>query len=214
MIAVCTAQTDGAACCRRTSRHLSGTVCSSPPKAGSRRWLRQGEILALRWQDIDFAGSSFTVRASLQRYGSEFHLAETKTAKSRRTLAMHVAVAEALRAHRVHQAEERLRVGPAWEDEPLGLVFTDEIGRPISDHALRRQYCAHLKAAKLPRQHFHDLRHAAATFMLTRGVPLRVAMEVLGHSKSHVTANTYTHVMPELKRDAADRVGDLPFGAQ
>ena len=174
--------------------------------------LRQGEILALRWGDIDFENETLTVRATLQRHNGQYQLADTKTAKSRRTLVMPGGVVRALRAHRARQAEERLRVGPAWEGERWGLVFADQLGQPVSEFSLRRQFYAHLRAAGLPRQRFHDLRHAAATFMLTQGVPLRVAMEVLGHSQIHVTANTYSHVMPELKREAADRVGDLLFG--
>ena len=176
--------------------------------------LRQGEILALRWQDVDFEEGALTVRATLQRLNGEPVLSDTKTAKSRRKLAMPEGVMGALRAHRVRQAEERLRIGPYWEGERWGLVFTDELGRPFSEYTLRRQFAAHIKAAGLPHQRFHDLRHAAATFMLTQGVPLRVAMEVLGHSQIHVTANTYSHVMPELKQDAADRVGDLLFGTR
>jgi integrase len=176
--------------------------------------LRQGEILALRWEDIDLEGATLSVRATLQRIDGQFRLTETKTAKSRRKLVMPKGVIAALRAHRTRQREERLKAGPYWEGESWGLVFTDELGRPFSEFALRRQFYAHVKAAGLPRQRFHDLRHAAATFVLTQGVPLRVAMEVLGHSQIHVTANTYSHVMPELKREAADRVGDLLFGTR
>ena len=66
--------------------------------------------------------------------------------------------------------------------------------------------------AGLPRQRFHDLRHAAATFMLTKGVPLKVVQKVLGHSQIGVTANIYGHVMPELQREAAEKVGELLWG--
>ncbi|MCE7927202.1 MAG: site-specific integrase [Chloroflexi bacterium CFX7] len=175
--------------------------------------LRQGELLGLRWDDVDFERTALSIRHTLQKVGGEFQLAETKTAKSRRTLAMPAPVVAALRSHRSRQAEERLWLGPAWQGEAMGLVFTDEAGDPMSDSRLRKAFARIVKEAGLPKQRFHDLRHAAATYMLTQGVPLRVAMEVLGHSQIHVTANTYSHVMPELKREAAERVGGLLFGS-
>ncbi len=98
--------------------------------------------------------------------------------------------------------------GDAW-----GLVFTTATGAPLNGTELTHRFQAILARAGLPRQRFHDLRHAAATFLLAQGVPLRVAMEVLGHSTITVTANTYSHVMPELSRDATERVGNLLWGS-
>ena len=173
--------------------------------------LRQSEVLGLTWADLDFESHSLSVRRTLQRYAGAYHLDEPKTERSRRTLHMAEPVEVALRAHRVRQLEERLRAGDQWQDA-WKLVFTDEFGAPRSGIQLTRRYQALLGRAGLPRQRFHDLRHAAATFMLTQGVGLRTAMEVLGHSQIHVTANTYSHVMPELKEDAAKRVSALLFG--
>jgi len=115
---------------------------------------------------------------------------------------------DALRAHRVRQLEEKLRAGPAWADR-WNLVFTTESGAPLFGQEVTKKFQTILAKAGLRCQRFHDLRHAAATFMLSQGVPLRVAMEVLGHSQIAVTANTDSHVMPELRRDAAERVGEL-----
>jgi integrase len=115
-----------------------------------------------------------------------------------------------LRAHRSRQIEERLRAGLAWQGEKWGdLVFPNEIGEPLPGTQLTRRFQAVLAAVGLPRQRFHDLRHAAATFMLSEGVSLRTTMELLGHSTIAVTANTYSHVLPELQRDATERVSAL-----
>jgi len=171
---------------------------------------RQGELLALTWADVDLAGHTVSIRRTLQRYDGDWHLDPPKTERSRRTIALPASLVEMLRAHRSRQIEERLRAGPAWQGEKWGdLVFANEIGEPLAGTQLTRRFQAVLAALGLPRQRFHDLRHAAATFMLSEGVSLRTTMELLGHSTIAVTANTYSHVLPELQRDATERVSAL-----
>jgi integrase len=171
--------------------------------------LRQGELLGVTWDDVDLEVGTLAVRRTLQRYGGAYHLDEPKTERSRRTIPLPAGLTGVLRAHRARQLEERLRAGPEWEGDAWRLVFATERGEPLSPCQLTRRFQAALRAAGLPRQRFHDMRHAAASFMLSQGVPLRVAMEVLGHSQIAVTANTYSHVMPEIQRDAMERVGIL-----
>ena len=154
------------------------------------------------WADVDLDAATLTVRATLRRHGGEYQRAEPKTQTSRRTLALPPAAVGG-RAHRTRQLEERLRTGPGWTGNAWDLIFTTEAGDPLSATAVTRAFQKALRAAGLPRQRFHDLRHAAATFMLSQGVPLKAAQTVLGHSQIAVTANTYSHVMPELQRDAA-----------
>jgi integrase len=109
--------------------------------------------------------------------------------------------------------EERLRAGPAWEGSDWGeLVFTDEIGRPLSGFHVTKRFRKLLTAAGLPELRYHDLRHGAATLMAALGVPPRVAMEVLGHAQSSTTMEIYTHVAPELQREATDRVAEAIWG--
>jgi len=171
---------------------------------------RQGEILGLTWADLDPIGQTLSIRRTLQRYDGSWHLDPPKTERSRRTIALPMPLVEMLRAQRSRQLEERLRAGPAWQGEEWGdLVFANEIGEPLSGTQLTRRFQAVLAALGLPRQRFHDLRHAAATFMLSEGVSLRTTMELLGHSTIAVTANTYSHVLPELQRDATERVSAL-----
>lgn len=171
--------------------------------------LRQGELLGLRWDDLDLDAGTLTVSRTLQRYGGEYHLDSPKTARSRRTVGVSAGLVAQLREHRARQLAERLRAGPVWEGDAWNLVFCSELGTPLSGTELTRQFQAKLAALGLPRQRWHDLRHAAATFMLAQGVDLRVVMEALGHSQIHVTANTYAHVRADATRLAAEQVDAL-----
>jgi integrase len=168
--------------------------------------LRQGEALGLRWQDIDFSAGTLTVRKQLQRVDGQFQLVEPKTARSRRTLALpDVAVLE-LEDHRDRQRGERAAALDKWKD--LDLVFTRPDGGPLDGTVVTHQFHRLLERAGLPQRRFHDLRHSCATLLLAQGASPRVVMEVLGHSQIALTMNTYTHVLPELKRDAARRMDE------
>ena len=173
--------------------------------------LRQGELLALRWSDVDLDGMRLSVHATLQHRGGRWALEPTKTAKSRRTIGLPSPAADALAAHRQRQVEERLLLGAAWESPLVDLVFTDPWGRPIDGRNLTQRFQTILRAAGLPRIRFHDLHHAAATLMLASGTDLKVVSEVLGHSAIGIgtTANVYAGVLDELKADAADRLARL-----
>ena len=175
--------------------------------------LRQSEALAARWGDIDLDRGTLSVQRSLQRIDAEWLFLEPKTARSRRTLPLPAAVVTALREHRARQLQERLRLGRAWEGDKWGdLVFTDEAGGPLSGFHVRRRFYALLAVAGLPAMRYHDLRHGAASLMAAQGVPMRTAMEMLGHSQISTTANIYAHVAPELTRDAADRIEAALWG--
>lgn len=164
--------------------------------------LRQGELLALRWRDINFDAGSVQVRGSLQRTTGGLTIAEPKTARSRRLITLTAAAANALRRHRSAQAKERLRLGAIWEDNDL--VFANEIGRPIeAGNLLRRSFWPLLERAGLPHMRFHDLRHTAATLMLGQGVHPKVVAEMLGHSQISVTLDLYSHVTPTMQQQAA-----------
>jgi integrase len=167
--------------------------------------LRQSEILGLTWEDVDLDQGTLTVRHSLQRYAAAYHLDAPKTLKSRRTLPLPGFLVGELRSHRVSQNGERLLLGQEWRDQ-WGLVFTNDWGDPMGGTAVTRHFQGLLDKAELPRWRFHDLRHAAATFMLARGVSLHTVKEVLGHSTIAMTANVYGHVAPEVQRDATEQV--------
>ncbi|HEV8574410.1 MAG TPA: site-specific integrase, partial [Dehalococcoidia bacterium] len=174
--------------------------------------LRQGEALGLLWEDVDLGARTLTVQHTLQRYGGAYHLDEPKTQRSRRTVSLPTPLVDVLRRHRIRQNEERLRVGPLWAGG-WNLVFCNEIGEPLAGAEVTRRFQRTLAALGLPRQRFHDLRHAAATFLIAQAVPLRVVMEILGHSTISVTADTYGHVAIEVQREATDRTAALLFGS-
>lgn len=168
--------------------------------------LRPGEYLALQWKDVDWERQTVTIRRSLEHVGWALHVVEgTKTRGSRRTLPLPAPAIEALRRHRARQAEERLRAGPAWQDE--GWLFTDAAGGHLHDSAVRDAFYRLSEQAGLPRIRLYDLRHSSASLLLALGAPLRVVMEVLRHSSITTTANIYAHVEEGLSRDALDRLG-------
>ena len=173
--------------------------------------LRQGEALGLPWDAVDLDAGTLTVRQALQRQrGGGLVIIPPKSRASRRTIPLPAQLVDALRAHRTQQLTERFAGGSAWVDS--GLVFTTVVGRPVDPRADHREWQELLKSAGVAPARLHDARHTAATLLLTQGVPARVVMELLGHSQITLTLGTYTHVVPEMARDAADRMGNLLWG--
>src|SRR6478609_4074481 len=127
--------------------------------------MRQGELLALRWSDVDFEAGTISVRHILQR--AVRTLGQPKTERAKRTLRMGDTVVATLRAHRTRQVEERLAAGRTWRD--LDFVFASKVGEPLDTSPVTRAFQAALGRAGLPRQPFHHLRHAFATLMLEDG---------------------------------------------
>ena len=174
--------------------------------------LRQGELLALRWQDVDLDANTLQVRQTLHRTQGEFVFSPPKSSKSRRLVALTAAATAALYRRAVRQAEERQRAGAVWQDG--GLIFTNEIGGPVDAGNLRRRsFWPLLERAGLPRIRFHDLRHTAATLMLGRGIHPKIVSEMLGHSQIGITLDLYSHVTPTMQRDAAEEMDRVLAGS-
>ena len=172
--------------------------------------LRLGELLGLRWSDVDLSTSTLSVH---QAFDSRTRtLTEPKSERSRRTIALPSIAVGALQEHRRRQLEVRIWAGSHWQGEQYGLVFTTKTGTPLDAGNLTRRFHRILAGAALPRIRFHDLRHSAATFLLAQGVSPRVVMETLGHSQISLTMNTYAHVLPAMQRDAAERMDALLMG--
>lgn len=171
--------------------------------------LRQGELFGLKWEDVDLERGTLTVRRQLQwlRVNGKTQpvFTEPKSAKSRRTVALPSVAMTALRRHRVRQAEERLRLGEAWQD--YGLVFTTEIGTPLlKGNFIRRSFKPLLRRAGLPDIPFHSLRHTAASLLLGAGESLKTVQEMLGHSSITLTADIYGHISLAQQREAARKM--------
>lgn len=193
-----------------TRRLLDGTVDDEfgPIYAlAATTGMRQGEVLGLRWQDVELSGPtpSLTVRRSLARAEKGYALAEPKTARSRRTLELAPATVAALRRQKARQAELRLAAGDLWQNVER-LVFADELGRSLLPSSVTHTFSDALARLGLPHVRFHDLRHGAASLLLAQGVPLKVVSETLGHSGIAITADVYAHLSREQRREAADAI--------
>lgn len=171
--------------------------------------MRKGEVLALHWRDVDLDGGSLLVRYSLASVsGRGLVIGPTKTRRSRRPLPIPPLVIEALRRHRVRQAEARMLAGPAWDD--LDLVFANEVGRPLhAGNFHRRVYKPLLVQAGVPNIRFHDLRHSMATLLYSIGADPQTLKGLLGHSKITTTMDVYTHPVSELQRAEVNRLARL-----
>lgn len=172
--------------------------------------LRQGEVLGLRWEDVDLErGGKLRIRYALQRIDGAYVLVEPKSVKSRRTISpLPKVVVMALREHKERQDSEKQTSGERWLNS-RDLVFTTDCGAPLSASVVTHDFTRVLKRAGLPRIRFHDLRHSCASFLLKQGVHPRAVMELLGHSQINLTLNTYSHVLPSVHKETAaamDRV--------
>jgi integrase len=178
-----------------------------------RTGLRKGELLGLRWEDLDLDSATASIRRTLQRTNSRgLATLPTKTISSERRIALPASCVTSLRAHRERQARERDRTGSVWQGS--GHVFTRPDGHPIEPATLTRHFNALLREARLRPIRFHDLRHSTATLLLEQGVELVVIKELLGHAHIGVTATVYAHVRLRLQRQAIDLLShalrDLP----
>lgn len=166
--------------------------------------LRQGELLALRWDNVDIERGELEVVGSLSGQRRDDRVVvRPKTGRGRRVALAAPAIA-ALQRHCTRQQGLRERLGDGWRDR--GLLFADE-GRCSGDYlpaaSLNRALDRILVKAHLPRIRFHDLRHTAATRMLSRGIHPKIASEMLGHSSVQVTLDRYSHVTSTMQREAA-----------
>ena len=167
--------------------------------------LRPSEALALRWQDIDLQRHAVRITRTVKRHGGVWLFDEPKTKKSRRVVDYPISLNEVLLEHRAKQAE---LVG---ESE---LVFSSLEGTPLHEkNMLTRYYRPLLKAAGLPEEmRLYDLRHTHASLLLLGGVHPEVVSERLGHSSVVITLDTYSHIVPSLQREGAEKLDAVLFG--
>lgn len=169
--------------------------------------MRQGELLALKWDDLDLEAGTLRVRRTLTKTGKAYATGEPKTRNSRRVIRLTAAAVEALRAHLSRQLEEMERMGSLYC--PGGLVFATEAGTLINPSNLRnRSLKPLLKAAGLRTVRFHDFRHTCATLLLSKNVNPKIVSEMLGHANIAITLDTYSHVLPDMQESAVRALED------
>ena len=164
--------------------------------------LRQGELLGLKWEDVDFQDGVVRVRRTLARHKTRLILGEPKTKRSRRTVQLTQAAVQALEGHFARQTAQRNLLGELYEHQ--GLVFATQRGTLVNPSNLRkRSFEPLLEKAGLPAIRFHDLRHTCATLLLSRNVNPKIVSEMLGHATIAITLDTYSHVLPNMQEGAA-----------
>lgn len=184
---------------------LRGTRLLVPVLLAVMCGLRRGEIVALRWRHIDLAAGKISVVESAEQTTTGVRYKPPKSGRGR-SVALSPTIVEELRAHRMKQAEEFLRLGARPADDTF--VYTREDSKPLQPRSLSRAWNLAVARLDLPRIRFHDLRHAHATHLLASGVHPKVASERLGHSQIGITLDLYSHVLPGMQEDAAARVDD------
>ncbi len=174
---------------------------------------RLGELLALRWGDLDLNGGTMRITRTSQRLtGHGIVFATPKTRRAARPVALSPETVDVLREHRRAQIEQRLALGPAYQDQDL--MFPWGTGRPLDRGAVRRTFVKLTATANIKGIRFHDLRHTAATFMLAAGIHPKVVSERLGHATVAITLDIYSHVMPHLQSEAAAAVDTILVGRE
>jgi integrase len=172
--------------------------------------MRRGELLGLKWSDVDLENSRIGTRRTLTRTdgGKRYTLGDPKTKRSHRTVRITPQAVEALRRHLTNQMEEMERLGDIYIDQ--GLVFTTEVGTPINPSNLRqRSFAPLLERAGLPRITFHDLRHTCASLLFQKNVHPKLVQELLGHASVAITLDTYSHMLPGMGSEAADAMANV-----
>ncbi|OMD43028.1 site-specific integrase [Paenibacillus odorifer] len=168
--------------------------------------MRQGEILGLRWKDIDFDNNTLRVVQTLRHNSTEL-VSTTKTKASNRNIALSNQTIEALQKHRRRLVKERLHAGEVYNNHDL--VVCTAVGTPLNSRNLNRTFYDLIKKAKIRRISFHSLRHTHASLMLASGEHVKIVSERLGHANIRITLDTYSHLLPNMQRDAAQNFDKL-----
>jgi integrase len=185
---------------------VTGTPMELPAVVALGTGMRRGEILALRWADLDPGFTTAQVRRSLQVSGEGLHFVEPKTRRSRRSVALPAFLGPYLVRHRQDQQARRAACS-AWVE--LDLVLDAGDGRPRHPDTLSSGWYSFLRRSGLPHVRFHDLRHAHATLLLLSRVHPKVVSERLGHASVGITLDLYSHVLPSMQTEAAEAIDAL-----
>ena len=187
--------------CAKLRFVVKDTHFALPVSLALRTGMRRGEILALRWAEVDLDRGVAAVMRTLEQTAEGLTFKEPKSAKSRRQIALSPDTVAELRAHKVRQAQRRLALGPGYADEDL--VCCREDGTPFKPDGFTACFKQFVSRRGMTTLRFHDLRHTHASLLLKQGVHPKVVSERLGHATIGITLDTYSHLLPGMQEEAA-----------
>lgn len=185
----------------KTSKHYASYVLELSTG------LRRGELLGLRWKDIDLQAGTVSVVQNLVRTNNGLIFQEPKTKLSQRTINIPDNVVKGLKVHKAKQSQEKLLLGQDYRNNDL--VFCNELGDPLDPRSYTRHFERIIERAGIEKMCFHDLRHTFATISLQEGLPMNYIQETLGHYSPAFTMSAYQHVTTKMKNNAIDKIGTL-----
>jgi integrase len=168
--------------------------------------MRRGELVGLRWQDVDWENAVLHVRQSITVLSHGLITQSPKSGRHRK-ISVPGVVLDLLRQHRCRQNERRLKMGEFWHDS--GLVFTVGHGGPIRPDNLKKVFYRLITRAGVPTIRIHDLRHTHGSWLLRHGDDITVVSQRLGHARTSITLDVYAHAMPDQHCETAERLGRL-----
>lgn len=172
--------------------------------------LRRGEVLGLQWPDFNFEKSYVSIRRALARIPGEVFFKEPKTDESQRCVYLPNGLISLLKAHRKKQLKMKMLLGPEYKDH--NLVVCRENGEPWNPATFTKRFQEFVEKNELPRIRFHDLRHTNSTLLMGYGkITPKTVADLLGHSTTAMTENTYTHINDQMKKEAAGVIEQLIY---
>jgi len=172
--------------------------------------LRQGELLGLHWNDLDWKNKTLSIKRQLRRVrekGVVFE--ELKNKHSQRVIVLSDIVITKMESHQEHQKKMILFAGDRWKDKEKKIIFPSTIGTPWTPRNCYRHFQEGTKKLELPKIRFHDIRHTAATLMFKENIHPKVVQEILGHASIVQTLDTYSHVIPSMQEEVAETLNRL-----
>lgn len=173
--------------------------------------MRRGELLGLRWADVDVEHEVLRVRQSVGLLKGAGVIGDLKSRSAQHDIPVEPEVIAALEKHREGQNKQKASLGDAYQDH--GLAFASAVGTPINPNNLLRDYYSLLIAAGVPRIRIHDQRHTHVTLALASGANIKAISRRIGHANTSLTLDVYAHVLPEQHTEVADKVGAILFGS-
>lgn len=193
-------------------REIKNTNLYIPLMLALTTGMRLGEIAALKWSDINFKDGFISVTHNFQRVENQYVLKQPKTEKSKRSIAMMELTIKELKYHKRMQLKNKIKLGKTYDDQDF--VCTWENGKPLKPHYISDLFRNYILKLDYPKIRFHDLRHTHATMLLSKGVNPKIVSERLGHSTINITLDTYTHVLPNMQKEAVKKLDSIFIDAK